>query len=151
MLGPRQIVHTQIRRRSLLRLIGAYTILQETNNFQQNNHPNLSPCWDPANTAYPDQTPQLARLIGGLHHPPGNKINLSKITIHLSLCWEAANNVYPDQTPQLVEPNRGLHHTKEANNSQQNNHPNLSPCSDPSNSTYQYQTLQLAGRFGTSE
>ena len=78
-VGTQRIMSTKIRRRSVLRLIGAYVHNPAGNQqFSENNHLNLSPCWDPANSTYPDQTPQLAALNRGLHHPPGNQQVLAK-------------------------------------------------------------------------
>ena len=74
--GTQQILHTKIRRRSLLCLIRAYTSRQVTNKqtknkkkkSQQNNHLNFSPYWEATNNVYPDQMPQLVTTNRDLHH-----------------------------------------------------------------------------------
>ena len=108
---------TQIRYRNLLCLIGVYTIRQETNNFQK-----ISLCWDPANSAYPHQTSQLAAPNQGLHHPPGNQEFSENNHPNLSLCWDPANSAYLDQTPQLAAVRLIGPSARKQKNSQQNNH-----------------------------
>ena len=92
-----QIMHTKVRRRGLLRTIRAYTIRGKSSIFT-----NLSPCWDVAYNAYPDQTPQLAAPNRGLHHLRETYNSQQNSDPILSSCWDAAKNVYPDQTPNLL-------------------------------------------------
>ena len=134
---------TQIRFHNLLCLIGAYTIRQETNNFQKltiqiylhvgtqqiDGEATLYlrhvPKYNVASTSMQrhDVASTFRRRYIYVMCPLGNHPNLSP-------CWDAANNAYPDQTLQLAAPNRGLHHPskkKKKNTFRKNNHPNLSP------------------------
>ena len=138
-------MHTQIRHRDLLRLIGAYTIHQETKTFSENNHPNLSPFGTQQIVHSQIRHCNLLRLIG-----PSAKTQtiLSKITIIiLSPCWDAAN-VYPDQTLHLAAPNRGLHPSRKTYNSQQNSCLNLSLCRDGAYNVCPDQTCKLLCLIG---
>ena len=97
-----QILHTHIRHRNLLCLIGPsarkHNILS-TITIQIYLHIGTQ-----RKMSTQIRRRNLLRLIG-VYIPRGKQTILSKQLSNLSICWVAPNNVCPDQTPQLVAPN----------------------------------------------